>query len=61
MKMVEVFKDFIAESKRIVWPSKSELMTKTTDVILFSLVVAVIIFGMDFVFSYGMQLLHQLA
>lgn len=59
--MVEFFKDFIAESKRIVWPNKSELMTKTTSVIIFSLLVGVIIFGMDFVFSYGMKLLQQLA
>lgn len=59
--MVEFFKDFIAESKRIVWPSKSELITKTTSVIIFSLLVGVIIFGMDFVFSYGMKLLQQLA
>lgn len=59
--MVEFFKDFIAESKRIVWPNKSELMTKTTSVIVFSLLVGVIIFGMDFVFSYGMKLLQQLA
>lgn len=59
--MVEFFKDFIAESKRIVWPNRSELMTKTTSVIVFSLLVGVIIFGMDFVFSYGMKLLQQLA
>lgn len=59
--MVEFFKDFIAESKRIVWPNRSELMTKTTSVIIFSLLVGVIIFGMDFVFSYGMKLLQQLA
>lgn len=59
--MVEFFKDFIAESKRIVWPNKAELISKTTNVILFSLVAAGIIFVMDFVFSYGMQLLHQLA
>lgn len=59
--MVKFFKDFIAESKRIVWPNRSDLIAKTTSVILFSLVVGVVIFGMDFVFSYGMKLLQQLA
>nr|WP_307991095.1 preprotein translocase subunit SecE [uncultured Niameybacter sp.] len=59
--MVEFFKDFIAESKRIVWPSKSDLITKTANVIVFSLIVAVIIFGMDAVFSYALQLLRQVA
>ncbi|MDA3732305.1 preprotein translocase subunit SecE [Niameybacter massiliensis] len=57
--MVEFFKDFIAESKRIVWPNKSELIVKTANVIIFALIVAIIIFGMDAVFSYALQLLRQ--
>ena len=55
--MGEFFKDFIAESKRVIWPSKKELITKTTSVIGMSIVVAGIIFVYDLVFSQSINLL----
>lgn len=58
--MVEFFKDFIAESKRIVWPNKKELISKTSSVIIISLLVSGIIFIMDFLFSNGVNLLNHL-
>lgn len=58
--MGEFFKDFVAESKRIIWPTKNELISKTLSVISMSLVVSAIIFVMDFIFSQGVSLLHQL-
>lgn len=58
--MGEFFKSFIAESKRIVWPNKKELISKTGSVITLSLIVAVILFAMDLIFSTGFNLLHQL-
>ena len=58
--MVEFFKDFIAESKRIVWPSRKDLVSKTSSVIILSLIVAGIIFVMDFLFSNGVNLLNHL-
>lgn len=58
--MGEFFKDFIAESKRIIWPNKKELISKTGNVIGMSVLVAGIIFVMDVVFSQGLSLLHQL-
>lgn len=57
--MVEFFKDFIAESKRVIWPNKQELISKTANVITMSIVVAAIIFVFDFVFSSGVSLLLQ--
>ena len=58
--MVEFFKDFIAESKRIVWPNRKELIEKTTSVILFSLLAALIIFVMDTVIGLVVQVLTGL-
>ena len=58
--MVEFFKDFIAESKRIVWPNKKELISKTSSVILFSLLAAAIIFVMDTVIGLIIQVLTGL-
>jgi preprotein translocase subunit SecE len=55
--MGEFFKDFIAESKRVIWPNKKELITKTTSVIAMSIVVAGIIFVYDLVFSQSINLL----
>ena len=58
--MGEFFKDFVGESKRIIWPTKDELISKTVNVISMSLVVSAIIFVMDIIFSQGVSLLHQL-
>lgn len=58
--MVEFFKNFKAEFKRVSWPNKKELKRQTITVITTSLIVAAIIFGMDAVFSTSLQLLNQL-
>ncbi len=58
--MVEFFKSFIAESKRVVWPNKKELATFTVNVIAMSILVSAIIFCIDIVFSEGMSLLQQI-
>ncbi len=58
--MVEFFQDFIAESKRIVWPNRQELISKTMSVITFSLLAAGIIFAMDSVFGLVVQMLTEL-
>ena len=58
--MVEFFRDFKAEFKRVSWPNKKELTTQTITVITTSLIVAAIIFGMDAIISTTLQLLNQL-
>lgn len=46
--MIGFFKDFIAESKRVIWPNKKELMQTTLNVLGLSIIVAIIIYAMDF-------------
>lgn len=59
--MGEFFKDFIAESKRVIWPNKKELISKTANVITMSIMVAGVIFVFDVAFSQGVKiLLNQL-
>ncbi|ONI40175.1 preprotein translocase subunit SecE [Candidatus Epulonipiscium fishelsonii] len=58
--MGEFFRDFVAESKRIIWPSKEELVSKTGAVVSMCVLVAVILVGMDLVFNQGISLIHQL-
>lgn len=45
------FADYKAEFKKIVWPDRPEIVQKTFTVIVTSLIVGVIIFCMDTVFS----------
>lgn len=49
----DTFADYKAEFKKIVWPSRAETAKKTVTVIVTSLIVGVIIFCMDTVFSAG--------
>ncbi len=57
--MVGFFKDFIAESKRVVWPSRQELIKLTLNVLGLSIIVGIIIFIMDFAVKGGIQALIQ--
>lgn len=47
------FAEYKAEFKKIIWPSRPEIAKKTFTVIVTSLIVGVIIFCMDSVFSTG--------
>lgn len=58
--MVEFFKDFIAESKRVVWPGKEELIKLTLNVLGFSIIVGIIIYIMDFIVNGGITILENL-
>lgn len=58
--MVEFFKDFIAESKRVVWPDKNELVKLTLNVLGFSIIVGIIIYIMDFIVNGGITALESL-
>ena len=58
--MVEFFKDFIAESKRVVWPNRQELTKLTLNVLGFSIIVGIIIYIMDFAVNGGIQIIEKL-
>lgn len=49
----DTFADYKAEFKKIVWPTRPEVVKKTATVIVTSLIVGAIIFCMDTVFSAG--------
>ena len=53
--MVGFFKDFIAEIKRVVWPNRQELTKLTLNVLGLSIIVAIIIYAMDFVIGGGVE------
>lgn len=49
----DTFADYKAEFKKIVWPDRADMVKRTATVIVTSLIVGVIIFCMDTVFSAG--------
>lgn len=49
----DTFQDYLAEFKKIVWPSRPEIIKKTTTVVGMSIVIGTIVFGMDSVLSTG--------
>lgn len=58
--MMEFFKDFIAESKRVIWPNKQDLIKSTLNVLGLSIIVAIIIYAMDFAIGGGIEVVMQL-
>ena len=58
--MVEFFKDFAAECKRVVWPNKEELTRLTLNVLGFSIIVGIIIYIMHLGLSGGIGIIEKL-
>jgi len=52
--------EYKGEFRKIVWPSKDDLVKQTTTVIVMSLIVGAIIFGVDQVFNFGFKALLKL-
>ncbi len=54
----QFFKEVIAELKKVAWPTRSEVVAYSTVVLVVSIVVAAIIFGMDFIFTKAVLALY---
>ena len=62
-KKSHYFKDLKAELKKVIWPTRKQLINNTAAVILFTLTIAVIVFVLDFCFEsiteYGIAPLQE--
>lgn len=62
-KKGQYFKDMKAELKKVVWPTPKQLLNNTGAVIVFTLIVAVIVFVLDLCFDsinkYGVTPLQE--
>jgi len=47
----QFFKEVIAELRKVAWPSRQEIFSYSLVVIVSCVVIAALIFGMDFVFT----------
>ncbi len=54
------YNKYAGEFKKIIWPSRSELIKQTITVICLSLIIGVIIWGYDTVFTYLYEALVNL-
>jgi len=52
------FRDIKSEMKKIVWPTKSQIVNNTIVVIIVSLIAAVFIWGLDTVFGRVLKLIY---
>ncbi|MBQ4347859.1 MAG: preprotein translocase subunit SecE [Firmicutes bacterium] len=59
-KKKDTFDDFKAECKKIIWPSKPELRKQTITVIVVTVIMAAVIFGLDSLFTGGQNLILRL-
>jgi len=57
---VVYFKEVLSELKKVSWPTKKELISYSTVVTLFIIIVALILFGMDTVFGKMLELLLKI-
>ena len=47
------FREVVSELRKVIWPTRKELLTYTSVVIVFVVVVTAIVSGLDYVFGKG--------
>lgn len=56
MKIVQFFKESVAELKKVVWPGKDDVISSVKVVLISTVVVAIILDLLDLLFVTGMNL-----
>ena len=57
MKIVQFFKECGAELKKVVWPSRDDVLSSVKMVLVSTVIVAVILGLFDFLFNIGITLI----
>jgi len=52
-RVITFYKQVVAELRKVIWPTRHELLTYTSVVLVFVLFMVVVISAYDFVFSQG--------
>ena len=58
-KLVQFFKDSVAELKKVVWPSRADVASSTKVVIVSTFIFAVVLGVVDFLLLTGMDVLFR--
>jgi preprotein translocase subunit SecE len=56
----DFFGDVQVELQKVTWPDQAQLKNSTWIILVFVVVLALLIFGIDFVVNQGLQVLHSL-
>jgi preprotein translocase SecE subunit len=59
-KPLQFFREVIAELQKVAWPSRKEVWAYSLVVLVSSVVIAALIFGMDYVFTKGVLSLYDI-
>ena len=51
------FRQVVAELRKVIWPTRKELIAYTTIVVVFVSIMAAIVAGFDFVFTRGVLII----
>ena len=52
-KPLQFFREVVAELRKVAWPTRKEVFSYSLVVLVSSVIIAAVIFGMDFVFTKG--------
>ncbi|HKJ31136.1 MAG TPA: preprotein translocase subunit SecE [Balneolales bacterium] len=58
-KIKEFFEGVQKEMKKVTWPSQKELIDNTIVVVIFSIILAIFIFGVDQAYSTVLEFLYK--
>ena len=56
----DFFGDVQVELQKVTWPDRPQLKNSTWIIVVFVVVLALLIFGIDFVVNQGLQVLHSI-
>lgn len=56
-RIAKFFRDTVSEMKKVVWPSKKQIINNTIVVLVVVAVAAVVLFGLDTIFGLLLKLL----
>ena len=54
-KIVRFFKELKSELKKVVWPSKSQVIKNSLIVIAAVIIIGIVIWGLDLAFGFGIS------
>lgn len=57
---LQFFREVLAELQKVAWPSRKEVWAYSLVVLVSSVVIAAVIFGLDFAFTKGILALYDI-
>jgi preprotein translocase subunit SecE len=54
-RIIKFFREVITELRKVIWPSRNQMVTYTTVVLVFVAVMVALIYGLDFAFIKGVD------